>query len=263
MSPERPQWTDIAIVFLTLGILLAAILQTRIFERQWREMHDSGTDTHDLALAAKAQADASKAQSESTAKLADSTAQEVQQLQASVREAHAATEQSKHALQVSERPWLNADSIELTRYNPPSPTQEPLYMEARVAIKNTGRSVATDVWVKATAEPNRTETLLKDWRKPCRMIEHEKAGVAKARETGQGEVWPHGFVLAPGDTVETDLGDLQVDRWTLEKSKYWILGCASYKDEFGATHHTNFCFEPTFGSVPPKLKRCGKFEEAN
>src|SRR5258708_10466685 len=69
---DKPKWTDVAIVVLTLGILGAAVLQTHVFNKQWEEMHAGGMDTRDLAIAAKAQADAAKAQSESTRGLVQS-----------------------------------------------------------------------------------------------------------------------------------------------------------------------------------------------
>lgn len=53
--PKRdgPKWTDIAIVILTAGIVLAAILQTLIFNRQWKEMHDAGAQTDRIIRAAQ------------------------------------------------------------------------------------------------------------------------------------------------------------------------------------------------------------------
>lgn len=49
---DRVKWTDIAIVILTLGIVIAAILQTRIFNKQWNEMHSAGEQTDRLICAA-------------------------------------------------------------------------------------------------------------------------------------------------------------------------------------------------------------------
>ena len=42
---DKPKWTDVAIVILTVGIVFLAIMQ-------WWEMHSGGVDTHDLAVAA-------------------------------------------------------------------------------------------------------------------------------------------------------------------------------------------------------------------
>jgi len=257
-----------AVAIIVAGVTGGAIFwQGNIASRTLDEVKKGGTDTHDLAVAAGKQSDstkiiaeAAKTQAESASKVAQSTSDEVRQLAANVKEAQAANQQAKRALQVSERPWLTAERLEFTRYDP---TQEPLVMEPIVVMKNTGKSVATDAWVRGTAEPHRTETLLTNWREPCRMIDDEKNAIAKAQATGQGEAWPHGFVLAPGDTVENDLGLMHVNSYILEKSNYSILGCATYEDEFGVPHHTNFCFEPILGEVQPKFKRCGRFEEAN
>jgi hypothetical protein len=61
---HKPKWTDRTMAFFTVFLFLAAVIQAVIFFKQWQEMHTGGTDTHDLALAAKSQADETKAQVE-------------------------------------------------------------------------------------------------------------------------------------------------------------------------------------------------------
>jgi hypothetical protein len=63
-SEDKPKWTDIAIAFFTVCLVAVAYWQGHIFDKQWNEMHSGGVDTHELALAAKAQADEAKAQVE-------------------------------------------------------------------------------------------------------------------------------------------------------------------------------------------------------
>jgi hypothetical protein len=61
---KRAEWLMIGltagIVLLTLGLVIVGVLQWRVLSGQLREMHDSGIDTHDLAVAAGKQADRTK-----------------------------------------------------------------------------------------------------------------------------------------------------------------------------------------------------------
>lgn len=59
---KGPSWTDKAVVVLTVVIVAVGVAQTVIFRKQWQEMHSGGTDTHDLAIAAKTQADEARIQ---------------------------------------------------------------------------------------------------------------------------------------------------------------------------------------------------------
>src|ERR1700691_1847915 len=93
---DKPKWTDIAIVLLTLGIVFLGYMQ-------WQEMHSGGIDTGHiagatiqqmsataaLAISAKSQsdrtkelADAAKIQSDNTAKLAIASSEQVAKLEA-------------------------------------------------------------------------------------------------------------------------------------------------------------------------------------
>src|SRR5260370_20825473 len=114
MSRENAKWTDIAIVILTAGIVLAAVVQTVIFNKQWKEMHDSGTDTHDLAVAAKAQADAAKAQADRTKDLADRALVQTRVIRALVDQADRANDIALGAMEANERAWVSVDVGEKT-----------------------------------------------------------------------------------------------------------------------------------------------------
>ena len=119
-NTERPRWTDVAIVILTGGIVFLGFMQ-------WREMHEGGKDTHDLAVQAKSQADAAGKQADAAKSMADSTKslaermkdqadrtkiiaeQAVIQARAAGISAQAASSAAKIAsdqLVLSERPWV-------------------------------------------------------------------------------------------------------------------------------------------------------------
>ena len=73
----------------TMVLVLVGVGTYLILKNQLREMHEGGTETHELAVQAKNQADASKIQSEYTVKLADAATQQVTQWENGVRETHA------------------------------------------------------------------------------------------------------------------------------------------------------------------------------
>jgi hypothetical protein len=256
-----------------VGLLIAGVTGA-VIGLQWYEMRKGGSDTHDLAEAAKAQSEAAKViaesaktQSENTAKLATFTSQEVSQLAASVKETHAATDRSELALQRSERPWVNAESLDAPGFSPPSDAAGSLSMTIRVVMKNTGKSVATNGWVWVSLEPNSVEVLNREWRKPCQMIEDFKSAITKSIQGGHGGTWPMGFVLAPGESVVEDVvvASSPVTMANMQNG-YYVLGCAIYRDQFDKTHHTNFCFQPGGPSATPgvpRFKACNAFQEAN
>ncbi len=255
---------------LTRAGLLVATLSGAVIALQWYEMRKGGVDTHDLAEAAKAQSDAArtiaesaKAQSENTAKLANFTSQEVTQLAASVKETHAATNRAESALQRSERPWVNAESLEGSFW---STGDGNLSGKVRIMMKNTGKSIATNGWVMVSAEPNSVKILNKEWHKSCDIIDDFKSAIAKSAQGGYGGNWPMGFVLAPGESVVEDIGIGNIKSDMADLNKQYLLGCAIYNDQFSKTHHTNFCFQvggPGATSGSPQFKTCNAFQEAN
>lgn len=255
------------------GLCIAALTFAIIAFQGW-EMYSGSKDTRALAEAAKAQSEATKAiaesaktQAENTAQLATFTSQEVQQLAANVKEAHSSTEHAESALQRSERPWVNAESMEATNFDPPSDYRSSLAIGVRIVLKNTGRSIAKDGWVKAYPEPNSVQVLNKEWRKPCQDIKDFVAAVEKGKQTGFGGTWPMGFVLTPGEAAieEISFGNTQITKSNFNDG-YWVLGCAIYNDQYGKEHHTNFCFQPAGSSDKPsipKFKICNAMQEAN
>jgi hypothetical protein len=263
-----------SIRWLTLAQTIVAILTCIILGLQLSEMHSGSADTHDLAVAAKAQSEAAKAiaesaksQSEATARIAALTGEEVTQLKASVAEERTAIEHSDLSLQKSERPWVNAESMEVSGIDPPNPKHPSLTLRTKTIFRNTGKSVAVNGRVRIWIAPNSVKTIHHDWNSPCRMISQQKVGEAHANKLGLGMTWPVGFVLAPGESVgdENSFGGSDITENNYQ-SGYWILGCTTYDDQFGNHHHTNFCFQPDGpGDTPSstKFRACNGFEEAN
>jgi hypothetical protein len=161
-------------------------------------------------------------------------------------------------LQVSERAWVNAESIEILTSTVPGIGSDDLSIGARIAMKNTGKSTATDGFARMRIEPNDVKTPTKEWKRACQDIEPFRAAV----ESGSTP-WPVGFVLAPGQSAPQVVGDtlrgLTADKMA---NGYYILGCTTYKDQFD-TRRTTFCFQPNEPSDPSKgFTVCNGFQEA-
>jgi hypothetical protein len=122
---KAKRWVDLIAgvsVILTMGFIAL----------QWSEMRSGSVDTHDLAVAAKAQADAvksqadntkiiaeaAKSQAEDTRNLALAAADQVTKLAAGVRESHllakaamGATDIAQKQFEMNERPWVDANIV--------------------------------------------------------------------------------------------------------------------------------------------------------
>ena len=117
----KPKWTDVAVAFFTVCLVGVAIWQGHIFSDQLKEMHSGGTDTHDLALAAKSQADASKAQAESKKAQVEKMSESLRKTDDLIAETKVQAdstktlaENSKTSTQLAERAWVGVQTHVLT-----------------------------------------------------------------------------------------------------------------------------------------------------
>jgi hypothetical protein len=148
-SVEDAKLTDWIMAISTICILLVAIVAAGISYYQWHEMHGGGIDTHELALAAKAQAEANKAEAEAMKNLADRAEKQAEasdklarqsaiSAQAAIKSARDAdisaqatksmagtAETSLRVAQKNEeldqRPWVAVTALRLARLRPMTP----------------------------------------------------------------------------------------------------------------------------------------------
>ena len=256
MSLENARWTDIAIVILTVGIVAVSLMQ-------WHEMHTGASDTHDLAVAAKAQADAARTQAEDTKTIAESarsqaantqslalaTSDEVAKLGASVREAHrlalAAEEANKNAID-AERPWVGVVSVSA------DPIASGKSGVARVNVVNSGRRparllrfrVASGVFggfpehppfPNSTAWPDLSQTVL-------------LPGMGATNEFPFAEISPGQFEAMAGGVL-----------------RFYIYGVIDYEDVRvkGTPHSTSVCLFWTATKSSAPFATCPEHNEAN
>jgi hypothetical protein len=233
---EGPKWTDMAIVFLTVGIVVVSVLQ-------WHEMHTGSTDTHDLALAAKAQAEASKAQAEAAARAATDTHELALQAKnqadrtkdiadrtlaeavATNRLAKTSAETLTHT-EKSLRPWVNAQKV--------FPTVDVAegYVPIAIEVENAGSSPALHTVTYQEV------TII------CGGDERER--FPHNPPYSDYRSWPSTAMLPPGTGGVTDpygitidhdrMVDLNMGRCTL-----YGYGIITYCDAFGYLHWQNYC----------------------
>src|SRR6202050_305524 len=129
-----------------LAVIMAAVAAIFVCA-QWYEMHTGGQDTHDLAIAAKAQADKMRAMSEAADQIRQAaqnmstqeqrTADSSQKaIEANARQSRTALDVSIAASQLDERAWVGVGGAQLTQFEP----DKEIIMEA--VLINTGKTPA-------------------------------------------------------------------------------------------------------------------------
>lgn len=243
----------------TVCLLGVAVIAAGISYFQWREMHEGGVDTHDLAKAAKAQADATKAeadsmrdlaerslrqakatdelakQSETSAKAAIESARDAD-ISASATKSMAATssealDNARQNEQLDQRPWIAVTSLRLTKF------QADAKLEAQLVFTNSGRSPALNVSVVG-------KVLNLDQKADPDFLLIAPAGDFtnfRATPPQGGNTW----TADSGKPLEA------ADKEGVEKHRrtVWTFGFVRYEDTFGKAHVTQFCGYTRSGGV--------------
>lgn len=232
---DRVKWTDIAIVILTAGIVLAAIIQTIIFNKQWNEMHSAGEQTDKLIGAANKIQSAlitansqnleavKKTLEQNQTALKRTLGQSKQAMDASNKQSRDSLNASIESARLDQRPWITFDGFEMSE----EPT---LNKEVTVTLKviNTGKTPGLDLT---------SQSRLASWN-----VEPPPAVfVAPASAPSKG-------ILAPGVTTVTFTTDPlsltnsdQLDAYTSKQNRIYIEAIVRYSDAFGKSHWTKVC----------------------
>ncbi len=284
---EKPKWTDISIVILTGGILIAAILQTRIFDKQWKEMHDSGTDTHDLAVAAKAQADAARATADSTKDIADRALRQAnatndlaQETKRQVNIADKALKSSIESANQDRRPWVGLQLLQCNGCRVDA-DRSLIIGELSAVLINTGKTPALDMTVNYTfistkasepiptydaigrdteARQKRAQTI------PAGLPSDIAADMAKTMELVNRRITRSKEVLAPnaarGITIIAGLRQARnmLARMEEENVVYGLGKVIYYDTSHAIKHTTTFCVMNDFGAA---FRYCPNGNEMN
>lgn len=284
IAMDKTKWTDVAIVFLTVGIVSLALWQTivfreqaRIFDLQLREMHDSGTDTHDLAVAAKAQADAAKASADSTKEIAQralaqaaATNDLAKQARRQADIASSALNSNIESAKQDRRPWVGLQLLQCNGCKTESDGS--LFVgDLSAVVINTGKTPAIDMIVKWTlistkaSDPIPTYDFIEKEDQtqrgkleaiPPNLPPEMAASMAKTMALVDRRIRPPREVLAPnaarGITIVAGLkqGRNMMGRME-DQSAVYGLGKITYYDPSRTIQHTTtFCvMNEGFGAV--------------
>lgn len=243
--------TDCVMAFSTTCLLIVALIAAGISYFQWREMRSGGVDTHELALAGKAQADATKAEADSMKDLAEREMRQAEATDALARQAEKSATASiksaqdadisaratkdmaaisaeslkyaKENAQLDERAWLAITSLRLARF------QQDKKLEAQIGYSNSGRSPALRVTIVGAV-------FVLDLGTNPVFLDLAPLGdftALRAIAPQTGNTWTH-----KGEKPITAEEREQVGNGT---KVIWVWGFIRYDDTFGLSHVTQFC----------------------
>jgi hypothetical protein len=197
-----------------------------------------------------------KTQADRTKDLADQAAIQSKEAIVSANAARDTANTSKETLRKSQRPWVNAESFIPTALT--IPPEGRLEVFGDLIMRNTGTSVATDGWAQMIVAPNNGKWLTANWDAACSAVDESMRASHEAATKGLGDGWPIGFVLAPNQETKMRMGGGDADgiagqqiaralpygtpTQDARSGQFYLLGCARYKDQFGTSHTTRFCF---------------------
>ena len=224
--PEGPKWTDKAIVFLTLGIVGAAVWQAVLVNKQWEEMADAGKQTNSIIAEAGRLADANETLAQG---MTNSVAQAKASLAATLRQGQQSLAQSKRSLDTTVEMARNAQRAWVGAVEPSATITVGSPFSASMTIKNYGQTPALMVrnWVHLDRGP---------------------AGVPfKPRPYGGGDSQSCS-VLQPGQEMKVpaienvNLTQALADGIKNETISVYFSGEIKYEDIFGEHHEATFAY---------------------
>jgi len=219
--------TDWLIVLLTAVIAGTSYLQ-------WREIHQGSSDTHDLAVAAKAQADKMKDVSDAADRIRQAADNMVTQdqriadnaqnsLNASNRQSKAALDASIESTHLDQRAWLNISSFKLS--------EEPTLNQGvtvTLFVFNSGKTPALEM-------TNESTLIFSNVEPPPTAFSFEPNPVSRS-------IVPPGTAGTFFRTNPLTLKTLsQASAYGSVLSKIYVEATIHYKDTFGRSHWTRVC----------------------
>jgi hypothetical protein len=218
-------------------IFVTTAIYTFYANRQWQEMKSSGTDTHDLALAAKAQTDK---MTESLKKTDDLIRQATDQAKAAKTVANAAMESAntaKRQLQMSERPWVYATDWSLIE--PLSFTEKGGKIGLGITLKNVGHSPAIHVRFVSKVM-GWGKDFLRQQAEYCDRWKTVPKGGLPGNTIFPGEQHPASYITG----IDNDELRIALQKSELPgKISPWLVACIDYEFPFDSEHHqTRYAF---------------------
>jgi hypothetical protein len=137
---------------------------------------------------------------------------------------------------LAHRPWLGLDSLDLSR-GTVIVTNFDRGFATLLPIRNVGSSPALGVGVAARARVFKNPPREGEW--SLQDIPPFKGCFGEAGASAGSVIFPNGFlsVSSIGDTIDLDT---RAEVYNNLKTTF-VIGCIFYRDDRGASHHTEFC----------------------
>lgn len=211
---EKPKWTDKAIVYLTVAIVLLAFVQ-------YLEMRGAGEQTDKLVTAAQIQAKAAERNVIAAESFAGSGAKAVAELKRSADDSEKAINIASHnaqqALRVTQRPYLTVKNI---RFDPDlAASHSPAFI--KLDMFNSGRSPALNEEDDLSA-----------------YVDDERIRITQPPAMGETVVASDTSV---GNEISLMLSDKTFERITRGQARLSVKGKLTYSDIFHDRHETQVC----------------------
>lgn len=246
-EPNGVKWTDKAIVILTGGIVIAAVVQTVIFSKQRSEMHNAGAQTDRIICAAqKIESDLEAANAQNLDALKKILAQSQAATEASNKQSQKVLDANIATAHLQERAWVAPITVEMDTIE--SGKGESGY----VAWINSGKTFAKKV--KALCHSSSRPNPISD--------EHELVNLAVPPQE-MGSIG----VLTPGAQYQIILKNpqpvskLQLDAMITYSWYTYVWGEVTYEDVFGNAHTTTFCAFRR--GISGSFSQCPFYNDAN
>jgi len=266
-------WTALA----TVVIAVSTIFYTIYAKRQWREIHDSSGDTHDLAVAAGKQADAVTQSLVRTDKLVGATSDLATQAKRSADLAHdaihrAASDSAQNAIRIerqltilqdqakaardqadaalksaiaiqkqtdiSERPWLSVDA---TPGGLIFVNGEQAALKLKLSIRNVGKSIAKGIQADAKLFPTAVglPVAIDAARHQRELCDHPATD-----EIGVFDLFPIDHPVEREVDISVIPSAIAPQAATYQGGEkprrfvgFYVVGCVSYHSSFGTEIH--------------------------
>jgi hypothetical protein len=274
MNNEHPHWADRAIAVFT-GLMLITYItgnyfscqQLKLTQGTFEELKKGGSDTHDLAEAAKRQAEtsraiaeAARAQVESSKAIAERALAQAKATNDIASQARRSANTAEQALGLQARPWVGLDgSVTIESIGVVS--TQGFEVKFTYTVKNFGSVPAlyvvssAKIGIERHTRSNASDNALRDQSdRQCLFADTNYAPRGTVFTGNQPPAQPQRPGPAAeftGATVFPDqrfqMGMSVNDRSGLSDgfdpgASLWGVGCVAYLGPTGPVHHTRFCF---------------------
>ncbi|MBZ5696400.1 MAG: hypothetical protein LAN36_13700 [Acidobacteriia bacterium] len=242
---DRIKWTDIAIVILTAGIVLTAIIQACIFTKQWKEMHAAGEQTDKLIRTANEIKSALIVANQQNLDAVNRTLKASQEnADASNKQSYKALDTTIESFHLDQRPWAY-----MSQYVLSGEPEENKEFTIKIGMFNSGKTPAFDVTPKSQVFNYNVEPPETDF---------TKAPEAKSRGLVPPGITEISFTTDPMKIVGPSLS-----AYNNGINSIYVHARIDYVDAFKMPHWTTICIFHIHGRPLSEFQYCERGNDAD